>query len=177
MKAGIGDHAIVSPGLAKPAAVTEKQCNDCHILSRAFESGDREEPGWVRSQGAGWKWSRCNTESGGNFGCVTCHDPHKGMKETTTEYEAKCLACHSAANEPHAGWPKLSVGGSGEARRSVCSVDAATGCIKCHMPGVRMNTSHRDLTDHYIRIVRPRGGEDSQGKSRAGAKFEGGRTG
>ena len=31
--------------------------------------------GWVRSTRLGWSLSRCNTESGGNFG-QTCHDRH-----------------------------------------------------------------------------------------------------
>ena len=75
--AGFPDPAIVNPASASPQAVTEKQCNDCHILDRNFRDDDRENPGWVRSQGVGWTWSRCNTESGGAFGCVTCHDPHK----------------------------------------------------------------------------------------------------
>ena len=57
----------------------------------------RANPAWVRSQGVGWTLSRCNTESGGAFGCVTCHDPHKSARATTTaEYEAKCLSCHAA---------------------------------------------------------------------------------
>ena len=84
----------------------EQRCNNCHILDRRYRHGDREKPGWVRSQGAGWTWSRCNTESGGAFGCVTCHDPHKGARSTTTaQYEAKCLACHSAATAQPASGP------------------------------------------------------------------------
>ena len=95
--AGFSDPAIVNPASASPRAVTQKRCNDCHILDRSFQHRDPEKPGWVRSQGAGWTWSRCNTQSGGAFGCVTCHDPHKALRSTTTaQYEAKCLACHSA---------------------------------------------------------------------------------
>ena len=102
--AGFSDRAIVNPASASPQAVTQKRCNDCHILDQRYRHGDPEKPGWVRSQGAGWTWSRCNTESGGAFGCVTCHDPHKGVRSTTTaQYEAKCLACHSAATVQPAG--------------------------------------------------------------------------
>ena len=54
-----------------------QQCNDCHILGRDFRKDDLSDPAWIRSQGVGWTFSRCNTESGGAFGCVTCHDPHK----------------------------------------------------------------------------------------------------
>src|SRR5262249_7697666 len=88
--AGFPDPAIVAPTAASAAAVTTKQCNDCHILGRDFRPDDLSDPGWVRSQGAGWTFSRCNTESGGAFGCVTCHDPHQNAHATTTEhYEAR----------------------------------------------------------------------------------------
>ena len=104
--AGFSDPAIVNPASASPRAVTEQQCNDCHILDRRYRHDDREKPDWVRSQGVGWIWSRCNTESGGAFGCVTCHDPHQGLRSTTTaKYEAKCLACHSATAAQPAGVP------------------------------------------------------------------------
>ena len=141
----------------RPQAVTQKRCNNCHILDPRYRQGDREKPGWVRSQGAGWTWSRCNTESGGAFGCVTCHDPHKGVRSTTTaQYEAKCLACHSATTVQPAGGPGPVAKTSTGPRPRVCSVDPAKGCIKCHMPGVRMDSSHREMTDHYIRIPRSR---------------------
>jgi formate-dependent nitrite reductase cytochrome c552 subunit len=35
-----------------------------------------------------------------------------------------------------------------------CSLDPAKGCIKCHMPSVRMDSAHRDMTEHHIRIPR-----------------------
>jgi tetratricopeptide (TPR) repeat protein len=153
--AGFSDPAIVNPAWASPAAVTQKRCNNCHILDSRYQQGDREKPDWIRSQGAGWTWSRCNTESAGAFGCVTCHDPHRGARSTTTaQYEAKCLACHSAATAQPAGGPGPVTKASTEPKPTACSVDPAKGCIKCHMPGVRMDSSHREMTDHYIRIPR-----------------------
>ncbi len=153
--ARFSDQAIVSPASASPGAVSQQLCNKCHILDQRYQHGDREKPGWVRSQGAGWSWSRCNTESGGAFGCVTCHDAHQGLGSTTTAmYEAKCLACHSATTVQHAGAPGSATQTSTKPKPKVCSVDPARGCIKCHMPGVRMDLAHRDLTDHYIRIPR-----------------------
>ena len=74
--AGFADLAIVSPAAASPQAVSIKQCNDCHILGPNY-SEELYDAGWVRSQGVGWIFSRCNSQSGGAFGCVTCHDPHK----------------------------------------------------------------------------------------------------
>ena len=153
--AGFSDPAIVNPASASPRAVTVERCNDCHILDRSFRHRDPEKPGWVRSQGVGWTWSRCNTQSGGAFGCVTCHDPHKGARSTTTaQYEAKCLACHSAATAQPASGPGPAAHAQSEPRPRICSVNPAKGCIQCHMPGVRMDSAHRDLTDHYIRLPR-----------------------
>jgi tetratricopeptide (TPR) repeat protein len=166
--AGFSDPAIVNPASASPAAVTQKRCNNCHILDPRYRQGDREKPDWVRSQGAGWTWSRCNTESAGAFGCVTCHDPHRGARSTTTaQYEAKCLACHSAVTAQPAGGLGAVAQASTEPKSRACSVDPAKGCIKCHMPGVWMASSHREMTDHYIRIQRSpaaqRGGATSKG--------------
>jgi tetratricopeptide (TPR) repeat protein len=155
MAASFSDPAIVNPASASPQAVTQKRCNKCHILDQRYRQGDREKPGWIRSQGVGWTWSRCNTESGGAFGCITCHDPHRGVRSTTTaQYEAKCLACHSGAAVPPAGEPGPVAQATTNPRPTVCAVDPLKGCIKCHMPRVRMDSSHRDLTDHYIRVQR-----------------------
>ena len=162
--AGFSDPAIVNPASASPRAVTQQHCNKCHILDRNYQHGDREKPGWVRSQGVGWTWSRCNTESGGAFGCVTCHDPHQGLRSTTTaQYEAKCLACHSAATAQPAGGPGPIAQASTKPGPRVCSVDPARGCIRCHMPGVRTDPSHMDLTDHYIRIPRSSAAQAGRG--------------
>lgn len=155
--AGLPDLAIISPADASPRAVSERQCNDCHILDRTYSRrDDRENPYWIRSQGVGWAWSRCNTESGGAFGCVTCHDPHRDARSTSTaEYEARCLACHSSAKAPLSGGQGLPSQGETGSRARACPVDSAKGCIACHMPVVRNEDSHLDLTDHYIRIRRP----------------------
>jgi predicted CXXCH cytochrome family protein len=166
--AGFSDPTIVNPASASPQAVTQKRCNGCHILDPGYQHGDREKAGWVRSQGAGWAWSRCNTESDGAFGCVTCHDPHRGPRSTTiAQYEAKCLACHSATTVQPAREVRPEGHAFTKSRPRVCSVDAAKGCIKCHMPGVRFQASHRELTDHYIRIPRAstvqQGGTTSKG--------------
>jgi predicted CXXCH cytochrome family protein len=156
--AGFSDRAIVNPGFASPMEVTEKQCNDCHILDRNYVNGDREDQAWVRTQGAGWAWSRCNTVSGGRFGCVTCHDPHKGARATSTaEYEAKCLGCHAGAGDSSRGrvvaTARDRLGEEGPTD-TVCPVNASKGCLGCHMPAVRMERLHMSLTDHYIRVSR-----------------------
>jgi tetratricopeptide (TPR) repeat protein len=148
---GFPDLAIVSPASATPAAATVTQCNDCHILDRGYPESDRENPDWIRSQGVGWTWSRCNTESGGSFGCATCHDPHQSARATTTaHYEAKCVLCHSAT-DPKAGGRSLDDSGKGP---TICPVNPSKGCVGCHMPKTRFASMHLDLSDHYIRVRR-----------------------
>ena len=155
VEASLQDLAIVNPATASPRLVTEKKCNVCHVLDQSYTRDDRDNPGWVRSQGVGWLWSRCNTESGGAFGCVTCHNPHQTAREmTTAQYESKCLGCHSAPTvSSHAG-----IGPPAHApavvKSSVCPVSPVKGCIGCHMPRVREGSAHLDVTDHYIRIRR-----------------------
>jgi tetratricopeptide (TPR) repeat protein len=162
--AGFPDLSIVNPALASAQAVTATQCNDCHILGRDYREDDLSDPGWVRSQGVGWTFSRCNTESRGAFGCVTCHDPHKHARATTTaQYESKCLSCHSptgpapSANgedpEPN---PRASNKIATAPAARACPVDRSQGCLRCHMPRVRIDSLHLGLTDHYIRIPRPK---------------------
>jgi predicted CXXCH cytochrome family protein len=162
---GFPDPAIVNQSTASPAAVTVKQCNDCHILDRSFPESDPKHPSWIRSQGVGWTVSRCNTESGGMFGCVTCHDPHKPASATTTEqYEAKCVSCHAAGS---------STGSSNEGRdkavkgSKICPVNASKGCVGCHMPRTRIDSLHLDLSDHYIRVHRdlPKGAKTASPRS------------
>jgi predicted CXXCH cytochrome family protein len=153
VQASFPDLAIVNPAEASPAAVTSKQCNDCHILQKDFRDAP-ESPGWVRSQGVGWTRSRCNTESGGAFGCVTCHDPHQSAGATSTAaYEGKCLTCHTSTPRPKD--QELSGSSARAGSRSFapsCPVNASKGCIGCHMPPVRIDMLHMNLTDHYIRV-------------------------
>ena len=136
--------------------MTIKQCNDCHILAKDFRDDDPENPGWIRSQGVGWNHSRCNTESGGAFGCVTCHNPHQGAGATSTaDYEGKCLKCHASRTQPagHEKSVSTAQASAGPPFRA-CPVSPSKGCLACHMPRVRIDSLHMDLTDHYIRVHR-----------------------
>jgi hypothetical protein len=85
---------------------------------------------------------------------VTCHDPHKNARATTTaQYESKCLNCHAPAVQPVPGDHSQAAerGASGPKYRA-CPVDRSKGCIACHMPQVRIDSLHLNLTDHHIRI-------------------------
>jgi predicted CXXCH cytochrome family protein len=154
VNAGFSDPAIVNPAHASPQAVTSKLCNDCHILGPNVPDRDQYGPEWVRSQGVGWTLSRCNIASDGAFGCVSCHDPHKGARAiTTAQYEAKCLNCHSATPRAAKNQKSNQAPRAGGGRMSpACPVDPAKGCVSCHMPRVRINALHLKLTDHFIRI-------------------------
>jgi hypothetical protein len=154
LEAGFPDLAIVNPADASPQLVTTKQCNDCHVLEHRIRHDDPENLGWVRSQGVGWTRSRCNSESGGAFGCVTCHDPHRSARsQSAADYEAKCLNCHSGASRPAAQDSPPTQPPAGRSLRE-CPVNPATGCIQCHMPRMRIDSLHTELTDHYIRVSR-----------------------
>jgi tetratricopeptide (TPR) repeat protein len=152
--AGFPEMAMANPATALPQLVTTKQCNDCHILGRGFHEDDLNDLAWVRSQGVGWTYSRCNTESRGTSGCVTCHDPHKPASSTTTaQYEAKCLSCHSPTGHGQGGIearPENPPIPTVELRS--CPVNPSTGCLGCHMERVYIPSLHLSLTDHYIRI-------------------------
>jgi predicted CXXCH cytochrome family protein len=155
VEAGLTDLAIVNPATASPALATEQQCNGCHVLDTRYNIDDHDNPGWIRSQGVGWIWSRCNTESGGAFGCVSCHNPHQTAAAMTTEqYEAKCLGCHSTPS-PSAPKPTSQTPPTAAAGSTVCPVNPVKGCLDCHMPRRRYDGSTGlALTDHYIRVRR-----------------------
>jgi predicted CXXCH cytochrome family protein len=156
LQARFPDSAIVNPTSASPREVTSRLCNECHILDQNFRIDDPNNPGWVRSQGVGWTLSRCNTESAGTFGCVTCHDPHKSARAiTTAEYEAKCLTCHAATVQSAGQMKSGAITGVGSRSPAhTCPVNPLTGCVQCHMPRVRNDLLHMDLTDHHIRVHR-----------------------
>ncbi len=155
VQAGFPDLAIVNPSRASPSLASKKQCLDCHVLSNEFDESDPENPGWVRSQGIGWMRSRCNTESGGAFGCVTCHDPHqRASAMSAAEYDLRCLLCHSGTNSDVARPAVVSRGRSVERTESrACPVNPSQGCTACHMPRVQLDALHMKLTDHNIRVV------------------------
>ncbi len=133
--------------------MTSQQCNDCHILQKKFDE-DPENPGWVRSQGIGWTRSRCNTESSGTFGCVTCHNPHQTATATTSaDYEKRCLKCHAVTGQSvDKTKPALSPRPGADAAFRPCPVNPSSGCLTCHMPKVRIELLHGELTDHFIRV-------------------------
>jgi hypothetical protein len=143
IEADMKDRAIVNVGRASAETISN-DCIQCHIVGDAAEIRKTPtDPGWVRSAGLTFTFSRCYTESGGRFSCLTCHDPHRDSPHEATFYEAKCLECHAPRGEAGKG----ATGGD-----SVCKVNATRDCLKCHMPKLPMPVLHTSLTDHFIRV-------------------------
>lgn len=113
----------------------------------AFVDGDRiDEAGGTRavSQVEQMRSSVCWTASGGELGCISCHDPHNHTKPANRVewYRNRCQQCHTD-------------------QTTNCAVpieerdasEAGNSCVDCHMP--RLSASdvpHTSQTDH--RIVR-----------------------
>ncbi len=80
--------------------------------------------------------SPCFIESGGAFGCTSCHDPHgkAPVEERQATYRAVCAGCHETA-EVH---PDLA---------------ADADCTGCHMPARRpQDVPELWVTDHRIQL-------------------------
>ena len=91
--------------------------------------------------------SRCYQQSGGELGCISCHDPHQlpGAGERVAYYRNRCLACHA---EPGCALPRD--------ERLAKHLD--DDCTACHMPMLgTVDIAHTAITLHTI----PRGGRET----------------
>jgi hypothetical protein len=89
--------------------------------------------------------SRCFRASGGQLGCISCHDPHRLPVPATKAayYRGRCLECHETQGcaLPSA---ERQARGPGE------------DCVACHMPRpAATNIPHTMATDHRIPRVAP----------------------
>ena len=112
-------------------------CARCHRGEDSVKKSEitRENPKIVRYQPVGLGQSKCYVQSGRRLLCSTCHDPHQhAARQTTVQYEKKCLQCHSAS--PHS---------------VQCSVSPDVDCVSCHMPRVAIHPSI-SFHDHWIRV-------------------------
>jgi len=84
--------------------------------------------------------SNCYLKSGGQLGCISCHDPHAqpSQQEAPTYFRQKCLACHT---EKSCALPLI-------LRQHKTPPD---DCAGCHMPKRDLTViSHSALTNHRI---------------------------
>jgi Tfp pilus assembly protein PilF len=135
-------------------------CGQCHSYHQELDL-PRTDQFWIRFQGTTLAWSRCYTESGGNFDCMTCHDPHQDADRSAAHYNERCLSCHSGGRATLG--PAVSPAGSD--RRSAaseehtnsghgpaCPISPLQGCVACHMPPFYSKPIRQTFTDHYIRV-------------------------
>ncbi len=160
--AGAGDDPIVNP-TALAVALRESVCNQCHLhgdeeLLRYGRTDFDFRPGmhvgdvWsvlvsesdesmaTASQVQQMRSSACYKKSGGQLGCVSCHDPHSVPARSDRDqfYRRRCLACHQETDcdEP-------------VSRRLVTT--PADSCIVCHMPQfLASDLVHLAQTEHRV---------------------------
>jgi hypothetical protein len=129
--------AAKMPKLAGHSAEeTAELCGRCHrTWSQIALNGPRGVLN-VRFQPYRLTNSKCWDTADARIACTACHDPHGPLETSASSYDARCSACHSAAQHT-----------------KTCTV-AKAKCVTCHMPKIELPGAHASFTDHQIRIVR-----------------------
>jgi len=112
-------------------------CGQCHRTWEQIAANGPHGQANVRFQPYRLTNSKCFDADDKRISCIACHDPHNEVDRVSTNYDAKCQACH-AGGKPGAG---------------ACKV-ATRNCASCHMPKVELVGGHHGFTDHEIRIVK-----------------------
>ncbi|WP_306151879.1 cytochrome c3 family protein [Roseovarius sp. MMSF_3281] len=89
--------------------------------------------------------SACFTQTQGELGCLTCHDPHVKVKpeDRAAHYRAACLTCHETDG---AGLPVMA-----KAKAQHPQIAQTDDCTACHMPKRRtQDVVEVWMTDHKI---------------------------
>jgi hypothetical protein len=181
------DDTIVNPARLEPA-LREAVCEQCHlqgeeIVPRRGRLQTDYRPGlplqeyvsiFVRFPGAEdekrivnhveqMHRSACFTKSGGEFGCTSCHDPHRAPSadEKAAFYQRRCRNCHGGAEAP-AGQRRVSAPDCSLSPKERNTPEARGNCLVCHMPRNPSSVAgHLAVTDHRLLRrtdqVRPRG--------------------
>jgi hypothetical protein len=95
--------------------------------------------------------SACYAKSRGQFGCTSCHDPHRapGAAEAVAFYQDRCRTCHAPTKPPPPGRivaPDCSVPPGKRV-----TPDGRGDCLVCHMPrNSSVTNQHLAVTDHRV---------------------------
>lgn len=87
------------------------------------------------------KMSKCFKAFSGSFNCISCHNPHLSVKNTSLKnFNSTCVGCHSAEKEV-------------QCTESTAKLEAENNnCVGCHMPSSgSIDIPHVTVHDHYIR--------------------------
>jgi Cytochrome c554 and c-prime len=133
---------IFNPGRLSGDELSQQFCASCHRGSDEFSLLKSMEINNVRFQPYRIFNSKCYSDDRA-ISCIACHNPHEPLKEETTYYDAKCLACHALKGKP-----------ANQGSSASCPV-ANKDCTSCHMPKIDVRPAHFKFTDHYIRVVKP----------------------
>ena len=155
--ASSGKLQILNPRSLTPMASVDF-CGACHrTWTDVYEmQSGATGPVNARFQPYRLENSKCWGEGDARLVCTACHDPHRPLQHDVAAYDAKCLACHSAAKSASTApvkRPAMPAPATTSRLAKPCPV-AKTKCVTCHMPKINVAVMHSDFTDHRIRIVR-----------------------
>lgn len=133
------DPGILNPKKL-PVAERWRPCRQCHAGTSVVEDPLPDDT-LISNQVTSLENTECWRQSGGDFTCTDCHDPHRDAPsaELIARSEKVCLRCHSAAAARHA---------------ALCPVNRTAKCIGCHLP--EQTRGAFVMADHWIRVPRER---------------------
>jgi hypothetical protein len=113
-------------------------CGECHRSPNAIPDDQLESTvDLPRFAGTAFGASNCFRKSGGQFSCISCHNPHARASTDRKSYERVCLSCHTGATE----------------KQKPCPVNAKEKCISCHMPPQSLGDPDEvKFHNHWIRV-------------------------
>ena len=119
-----------------PVSQQWRPCQQCHAGTSVVEDPLPDDT-LISNQVTSLKNTECWRQSGGEFTCTDCHDPHRDAPaaEIVSRSEKVCLRCHSSATAHHA---------------ALCPVNRTAKCTACHMPDQTRGAFV--MADHWIRV-------------------------
>ncbi len=131
-----------------PASRLNTMCGKCHGTEQDVTEQHLPKDMTNRLQPYGLMQSQCYKLTHDTLSCITCHNPHANVETHPATYEAACLTCHAASNTSRP--PQSSAMTQGR----VCPMNAARGCIGCHMSArsaIAGTELPMNMADHFIR--------------------------